>query len=278
MRYIAASVPSDPGISVLPTAVTFDFWNTLVVEPPGLLRRLRRQAVLEALGPAAPADPEELDARLAAAGRLHDLAWGALSAFRPHDAARSFATRIPGLDNRGRSRVVDAYVDAGRDAELDLAPGAEATVTALAEAGVPLAIVCDVGLTGAEHLRGFLRRRGLLDAFSSWAFSDEVGTFKPSPVVFRHALTGLGVADPRGAVHVGDLRRTDVAGAHATGMRAVRFRGVADDGTDGPEADLVIDDLEELTPARLGRLVGRDAPTGAPRPHGVPALGTGASA
>jgi putative hydrolase of the HAD superfamily len=263
---------------VLPAAVTFDFWNTLVVEPPDLLRRLRRQAVLEALGPLAPADPDELDARLAAAGRLHDLAWGALSAFRPHDAALSFATRIPGLDGRRRSRVIDAYLDAGRRAELELAPGAEAAVTALAGAGIRLAIVCDVGLTGAEHLRGFLERRGLLDAFSAWAFSDEVGTFKPSPVVFRHALTGLGVTDPREAVHVGDLRRTDVAGAHATGMRAVRFRGVADDTTAGPEADLVIDDLRELTPARLGHLADRDRPAGAPRPHGASSASTGAAA
>jgi putative hydrolase of the HAD superfamily len=252
-----------------PAAVTFDFWNTLVTEPPGLLRGLRRQAVLEALGPLAPEDPAELDARLAAAGRLHDLAWGALTAFRPRDAAGSFAARIPGLDGPRRDRVIDAYVDAGRDAELALVPGAAATVGALAGAGIPLGIVCDVGLTGSKHLRGFLARHGLLDAFSAWAFSDEVGTFKPSPVMFRHALTGLGVADASRAVHVGDLRRTDVAGARGCGMRAVRFRGVADDPTDGPEGDLLVDDLRELTADRLSRLVrgsGRAADAAAPPP------------
>lgn len=47
-------------------------------------------------------------------------------------------------------------------------------------------------------------------------------------------------------VHVGDLRRTDVAGAKAVGMGTVRFRGVHDDDSEGPEADAVIDHLHEL--------------------------------
>ncbi len=65
------------------------------------------------------------------------------------------------------------------------------------------------------------------------------------------------VDDPVGVVHVGDLRRTDVAGARALGMATVRFRGVVEDDVpeegddDGPEADHVIDRLAEL-PALLG--------------------------
>ncbi|MBI2708240.1 MAG: hypothetical protein HYX34_00885, partial [Actinobacteria bacterium] len=61
--------------------------------------------------------------------------------------------------------------------------------------------------------------------------------------------------DPRATAHVGDLRRTDVAGAQALGILAVRYSGVFDDPPppDGPpvEADHVIADHAEL-PAVLG--------------------------
>ena len=72
--------------------------------------------------------------------------------------------------------------------------------------------------------------------------------YKPAPEIFEHALDGLGGVDPTRAAHVGDLRRTDVAGAQAMGMTAVRYRGSNDDpGDDGdPEGDHVIDDHADL--------------------------------
>jgi putative hydrolase of the HAD superfamily len=97
-------------------------------------------------------------------------------------------------------------------------------------------------------LRGHLARNDVLDCFDHTSFSDEVGWYKPAPAIFEHALEGLGVAEPSRAVHVGDLRRTDVAGAQAIGMTAVRYRGSNDDaGEPGdPEGDHVIDDHAEL--------------------------------
>ena len=60
---------------------------------------------------------------------------------------------------------------------------------------------------------------------------------------------------PSDAAHVGDLRRTDVAGARAMGIRAIRYRGVfddpgrADDGSDQVEGDAVTDDHADLLAA-----------------------------
>ena len=55
-------------------------------------------------------------------------------------------------------------------------------------------------------------------------------------------------AEPAEAMHVGDLRRTDVAGAAAHGMRTVRYRGMNDEGEAdaGPEAEFVLDSHDEL--------------------------------
>ena len=110
-----------------------------------------------------------------------------------------------------------------------------------------IGIVCDVGMTPAPALREHLDRHDLLGRFTHWSFSDEVGVYKPDPAIFRHALDGLGGVAPERAAHVGDLRRTDVAGARAMGMTAVRYTGVFDDDSaDMPEGDHVVADHARL--------------------------------
>jgi FMN phosphatase YigB (HAD superfamily) len=102
-------------------------------------------------------------------------------------------------------------------------------------------------MTGSPILREHLIRYGLLPLFDHWSFSDEVGAYKPSKVIFEHALEGLGNPAPERVAHVGDIRRTDVAGAQAMGMIAVRYTGVSDDQSQPePEADFVIASHAEL--------------------------------
>jgi putative hydrolase of the HAD superfamily len=119
---------------------------------------------------------------------------------------------------------------------------------------VRLGIICDVGLTPSVLLREFLASHGVLQHFSHWSFSDEVGCYKPSPEIFRHAAEGLGVADvpPSQIAHVGDLKRTDVAGAQGVGWTSVRYSGSFDDvASEGPEAHHVVASHADL-PAVLG--------------------------
>ena len=61
-----------------------------------------------------------------------------------------------------------------------------------------------------------------------------------------HACAGLGV--PAGeTAHVGDQRRTDVVGAMAAGLTAVRYAGVYDDLDDSlPSGDVLIRHHQEL--------------------------------
>ena len=230
-----------------PLAVSFDFWNTLVRGPAGRLSELRREAVVAALAEHGVAlEDHVLDGHLEAAWSLHVEAWEGGRGFHPRDAAGHVAAAIEELDAAGRERVADAFLEAGRAAPLQLTPNAAETVAALSEAGVRLGIVCDVGLTGSNHLRAFLDRQGLLRHFDGWAFSDEVGRFKPAPEMFGQMLDRLGVEAGPAVWHVGDLRRTDVAGARAAGLTTVRYRGIEDDDSELPDADRVIDDLSQL--------------------------------
>ena len=57
---------------------------------------------------------------------------------------------------------------------------------------------------------------------------------------------------------MGDLRRTDVAGARALGMRSVRIRARHDDTSELPDADHVVDSHAELA-ALLGVEIDADA-------------------
>jgi putative hydrolase of the HAD superfamily len=234
-------------------AITFDFWNTLLHEAPGQIRDRRLDAwmgILEDAGFAC--ERERLGAVFESSWQRYVERWHANEQFQAFEAAEAILEEL-GFDapDDVRAALHDAFEAAGRDTPLAPAPGIDECLPRLAEAGLRIGIVCDVGMTPSRFLRGHLERVGLLRWFDHWSFSDEVGAYKPDPAIFRHALDGLGVGDPARVAHVGDLRRTDIAGAQAMGMTAVRFTGVFDDPTDGPDGDHVIDDHRAL-PAIVG--------------------------
>jgi putative hydrolase of the HAD superfamily len=129
---------------------------------------------------------------------------------------------------------------------------------------VKTALICDTGFSPGRMVRKLLDSVGLLALLDAQVFSDEIGVPKPSPAMFRAALDAVG-ANPRDAVHVGDLRRTDVDGARRMGMIAVRYAGEYDDQAELPDGDLVIRrhdellDRIELLPRASGSPTGADA-------------------
>jgi FMN phosphatase YigB (HAD superfamily) len=235
-------------------AVTFDFWNTLMWEEPGSLREKRLEiwaAVLADAGAAA----ERL--RLA---RAHDAAhqmyvdsWSAGRQFRVEEAVELMLEQLDGQRaSDRRNAFAEGFSEAGRRAAVHPCDGVHACLAALTDVGVRIGIVCDIGLTPSPVVRELLARHDLLRFFDGMSFSDEVGHYKPSRAIFEHALGSLGGVEPGSAAHVGDRRRTDVGGAIAMGMTAVRYNGVyEDEAIRAPEADFVTADLTEL-PSLLG--------------------------
>jgi putative hydrolase of the HAD superfamily len=228
-------------------AVTFDFWNTIATVPPGSMSEARQRAI----GAACESNDVELEAELLIesleeVGLHWERAWAEGRHLHPQEAAESLV-RALGVEGAAQEMVAEAFLGAGRGVPLELAPGVGECLRSLRERGIRLGIVCDVGFSGGELLRGLLAGQGLLGHFSGWAFSDEVGHYKPSPRIFEAALDSLGGL-PSSALHIGDLRRTDVAGAAALGMRTVRYRGMNPEGDSeaGKEADFVIDSHDQL--------------------------------
>ena len=162
-----------------------------------------------------------------------EIARWALEAVGVGDAA----TRAPELARR--------FEDAALAGEVDPLPGAGDALERLRSRGVRVALICDTGMSPGRVVRELLRRAGLLDSLEVQIFSNEVGVPKPHPRMFERALAPLRVA-PANAVHVGDLRRTDIHGGRAFGMGTVRIRGAFDDTSALPDADAIVDAHTDL--------------------------------
>ena len=89
-----------------------------------------------------------------------------------------------------------------------------ATLAALHEAAVPVAVVSNIGF----DIRPLCDELGFARYVSAWTLSFEVGRCKPDPAVFIHACRSLGV-DPEDALMVGDTP-ADAAAVDA-GLRAL---------------------------------------------------------
>ena len=235
-------------------AVTFDYWNTLVWEERGHMRGLRIESwagLLEEAGFAC--ERALLDAVFDQSWARYVEHWTTNQQYQSVTAAEDMLERLGfEVPSAVRLQLIEGFTTVGEQATLHLTDGIEECLRSLKAAGLKLGIICDVGMTASTYLRAHLDKHGLLEVFDHWSFSDEVGHYKPSPLIFEHALAGLGGIDPSRAAHVGDIRRTDVAGAKAMGMVAVRYTGISDDETQStPEGDIVIADHRHL-PALLG--------------------------
>src|SRR2546423_136578 len=148
--------------------------------------------------------------------------------------------------------LLEGFSEGGRRAAVHPSDGVHECLESLKTSGARLGIICDIGLTPSPVVGELLERHGLLGFFDGMSFSDEVGHYKPARAIFEHALASLGGVPPEHAAHVGDRRRTDVGGALAIGMTAVRYNGVyEDEALRAPEAQIVVSDLAQL-PTLLG--------------------------
>ena len=85
-----------------------------------------------------------------------------------------------------------------------------------------IGLISNSGVTPGRNLRQVLDNHGILQYFHCTVFSDEVGYHKPHPIIFQKAIDELQI-EANDIVHVGDLFEADVAGAKASGMKAVWF-------------------------------------------------------
>jgi putative hydrolase of the HAD superfamily len=253
------------------SAITFDFWDTIAVDDSDEPKRA-------ALGLPGKAEARvQLFAERIVARYPHITYEQAAEAYRQanqqfrHDWHENH--RTPGVP----ARIYDAYTHLGlkpppgsyarlvreidelvREIETmeirippNFAEGVHNTLALLAE-DYKLGIISDTIHTRGNGLRQLLMQQGLLQYFSYFVFSDEVGAAKPSLQVFRQASLGLGFP-PWQIVHIGDRESNDVDGPLTVGMRAILFTGIVDRGSARTRAHAVCRNFRDI-PALVRRL------------------------
>ena len=242
-------------------AVSLDFWDTLY-DSGNLPERLasRQEAIRTLLAQYGVelADREVMQLYTASA-READRWWreehrGYTTAERLH-----WMLQRVGAEPRPQCEHVATACDAVDEALLQwpppLLPGAADAVRALA-ACVPLAIISDTGFASGRAQNALLEQDGLLHFFRATVYSMDIGHAKPRPEPFSAAVQALDVSSPSDVVHIGDNERTDVGGALASGLRAIRldvvrrelsgsFEGVVDDDEESA-AEFVAASFDEV--------------------------------
>jgi HAD superfamily hydrolase (TIGR01549 family) len=237
-------------------AVTLDFWNTLFVDPRGREREHRRtewlRAELDKAG-AQRSDAAIADA-LAAGFDYFEQVWRDERRTPPASETTEATLVALGarLPDESFARTVEYFERLILEVPPEPMPGAVGALPALAER-YKLAVISDTGYSPGSVLAELLRRNGMLEPFTYLFFSDEHGMSKPDVRVFKLTLARLGVRAGE-AAHVGDMQRTDVAGAQAAGMAAVHFVGASNRDAERSTADLIVRHFDEL-PAALGGLI-----------------------
>ncbi|HET7482522.1 MAG TPA: HAD family hydrolase [Actinomycetota bacterium] len=223
-------------------AVTYDCWGTLLKDRDWEGAYEERVSALSRFLRRSSDDSREL---LNEAWARHDEAWKQVETFGPGRMA-AYCLEARGIfDDKMIRDLTREFEEASLSHGVDAVEGARETLGALKEANIRIGLVCDTGFTPGRVVRQLLEDNGLIEFLEVTCFSDEVGVPKPGAEIFEKALAELGARPPE-AVHIGDLRRTDIAGAHDMGMHAIRFRGVHDDQSDVPDARVVIDRHQDL--------------------------------
>ncbi len=118
----------------------------------------------------------------------------------------------------------------------------------------PVGLISDTGYITGKYIRQFLQQENLLQYFSSFMFSDEQQNSKPHRSVFAQTAKNLNISLNR-LIHIGDLERTDIAGARQAGCYSIKYNGTnKSDNQDKSQAQFVISNYNEL-PATLTRLI-----------------------
>lgn len=222
--------------------VTIDFWNTLFDSSNGELRRTARRRVLyeelEQLG-------HKVNDAIVTQGYQEAMAYFN-TVWRVEQRTPSTRAVVehfwqqlgiaPGEEVL--QRVVQEFSNGVLVHPPALLPGAREALAELSGLYY-LGLVSDTAFSPGSVLQQLMEREGILKFFTALSFSDETGVAKPHPKAFHAAIQAAGV-QPEQCVHIGDIEGTDIAGAKALGMKAIRFVGDNDpfvgNGHDEPTA------------------------------------------
>ena len=242
------------------TAVTFDLWQTLLIDNRelGLTRTARRlEGALDALAAfGEDYSPDHIREAYRACYRHCRAVRERLLDVSFDEQVAIFVENIsPGLVERLDAETLQEITDAYADSFLEYPPPAHddalPALRGVKDMGMKIGLISNTGMTPGTTFRTYLGNIGLLDYFDALTFSDEVKLSKPSDEIFRMTLDALGVSTDE-VVHVGDHIKNDVVGAKRCGIKTVWITGFSereDPNDPATEPDETVDSLGAVVQA-----------------------------
>ena len=258
-----AILPTDKGCAIVTapiTAVTFDLWQTLILDNRelGLQRAQVRldgaQRLLAEQGAHYSGD---------AIREAYRGCYRACRAVRSEHRDVSFRRQVEifinliadGLTERlpesAIAEIERVYAESFFECPPRFHAATEDTLAAVQALGLRIGLISNTGMTPGYTFREFLRRHNLLGYFDVLTFSDEVLLAKPGDTIFLMTIAEMGLS-PQAVIHVGDHVTNDVVGANRVGMKSVWIRGFYEpEDPDDPDAraDAAVDDLSGVADA-----------------------------
>ncbi len=236
--------------------MSFDFWNTLYLDGREDKRFMLRQEYLaQIINSYRPITSEEFKNALSKSADFFFSEW------QNNSRTPTVWERIRFISNYLSVEIREEHVNEIADYFCSLifsVPPEEireikVVIPDLAQK-FPLGLISDTGYITGKYIRQFLQRENLLQYFSSFMFSDEQANSKPHRSVFEKTAENLHISLDR-LIHIGDLERTDIAGARQAGCYCVKFTGANNSvSPDKTQAHFVINNYQEL-PATLTKLI-----------------------
>ncbi len=232
-----------------PKAITIDFWDTMVdARVNGLKRQTQRLDALQEVGHATGTKLSTalIEAAYQAATETFYAQWKhAHKTLRTSDLVNLIWEELElNVDAALHQEVVTIFEEGLLYGPPQLAEGLPEAL-AWASNRFPLAIISDTMFSPGRVIRQYLASYDLLKHFSGFVFSDELGVSKPNPKAFKEAAYQLNT-DPSTLLHIGDMPRTDVAGAVGVDAGSVLFTGIQNNETAAIQPHFLLHHWESL--------------------------------
>ena len=209
-------------------AVTFDLWETLLLERNGWNLR-RTNARCESLAQTLDKFNVKISVEQLASAFKKMASWLESVSEMENEATHLdqirfiIKTASKGLITVKEGWIEDlssAYVSPFLEVAPYLNPETRRVLRWLKDRNKLVGLICNTGLTPGFGLRRFLAKEGIAKCFDLMLFSDEVGIRKPNPEIFQMATQRLKVK-PCEIVHIGDNLKSDVWGPKNAGLKAI---------------------------------------------------------
>ena len=237
-------------------AITFDLWDTVFIDDTDEPKRKaagrptkaveRRELVKQFVDKHQPISQEIVNAAYNAQDAAFRKAW--------HDQHITWSVKerleivLKGigltLPENEMSELVRLHEEMELEFRPDFVPGVHDAIKSLSEK-YKLGVISDAIFSPGRSLRKLLEDEGLLQYFSTFVFSDEVGCSKPAKCVFEAAKEGLGVEFDQ-IVHIGDREHNDILGPERMGMKSILCLAALDRGSDPNRADAFFKHYSDL--------------------------------